>query len=58
MIKEDEQHQLKEDVNVKDMEIGKLKEEKESRTRMHLDEIEKLKLKHQQELYMLKKRAK
>ena len=40
----------------KDKIINKLKQEKEDRVKMHLDEIENLKLAHQHEVYMLKKK--
>ncbi|CAI2383772.1 unnamed protein product [Moneuplotes crassus] len=55
-VYKDENQAMKEEVERKDQEIQELKEEKEGRARIHQDEIDKLSVKHKQQLYLYKKK--
>lgn len=56
MAKENER--LKYEMERKDRKLGELSEEKEERAKRHLQEIENLKLGHQQEMYVMKRMMK
>ena len=50
-----ENDRLKGELGKKDRLVSELMEEKQDRNKRHLQEIENLKLSHQQEIYMLKR---